>query len=530
MSADKYGAIMELYKSDKTKTIINIIILLTTLAFLLFVVHEASQIRFMQNDDWVYYKNVENFIKGDFNLNLYTGAIFYIQGFMGLLFITIFPLNKLPLLTIFISMISIVLLFGIYRTLNSKLDSPVLYIASVFIAFPIFIYSTLGFMTENYFNLFTILFIFSICLFEKKHRVTFIIISMLFLLAAFFIRQIGFAFIIGTSVYFFLTNRKVLAMQYFLLAVVAFLSYIVIESFRLDTQNVNELHLLNPNMLVFRLFVTILFILTFTAPLLLSTINFKNIFKRDLLIISIISLLLALFSVKSGLFFFGNIFTVYGYLPSNIMGTKSYVPIIYLLLYLLNSLAIFVGIILIKTKSNYLLRFVNDKQNRINLFIKINSFIYISIILFTGAYFDRYLLPLFTLLIIFFMNNVSRMKYFKPYVICIWLLLMTFVNYHFVSSFLVSHNILLTETNRLVIEGVKPGEIKSEVSWNLYNRDSVGNIVYLFSYSSRESGYEPLTELPIKYPFNLNPINSIYLHKCIESCNIRDFPNWQYGF
>jgi len=79
------------------------IIWVVGLLLLLLMTPLVSRINFMQNDDWVYYKTVENFLKYDFKLAPMIGSTFFTQGFFGYIFSKIFGLMNLPFLTLAVS-------------------------------------------------------------------------------------------------------------------------------------------------------------------------------------------------------------------------------------------------------------------------------------------------------------------------------------------------------------------------------------------------------------------------------------------
>ena len=108
----------------------------------------------MQNDDWVYYDNVDNFIKGNFLLSQLTAPTFYLQGLIAAAYSKIFGLDNLPRLTLIFSIgnffifAKILKKVGNLKFLNSTL------ISLIFFFNPLHFYSLLGFMTEIYFMFF----------------------------------------------------------------------------------------------------------------------------------------------------------------------------------------------------------------------------------------------------------------------------------------------------------------------------------------------------------------------------------------
>lgn len=128
-----------------------IVVIIVFIGYLLFLLSSALKVNFMQNDDWCYYKNVENFLLGNFNLIYRTAPVFYLQGLLGSLFTKVFDSSKIPLLTLIISIACLGCLFFILKVLFKKSTGLSLITVLVLSVCPLFVYSSLGFMTENYF-------------------------------------------------------------------------------------------------------------------------------------------------------------------------------------------------------------------------------------------------------------------------------------------------------------------------------------------------------------------------------------------
>jgi len=110
----------------------------------------SIKIDFMQNDDWVYYGMVENFMKLNFTLDPLSAPTFYTQGILGTLFAWIFGLESLPVLTLIISVLCFSVFYVILlRHFNLGQFESVL-VSLIMFFNPLFIYSVWGFMTENY--------------------------------------------------------------------------------------------------------------------------------------------------------------------------------------------------------------------------------------------------------------------------------------------------------------------------------------------------------------------------------------------
>jgi hypothetical protein len=69
--------------------------IVTVILFLLFF-KMISKVNFMQNDDWNRTTSVLRFMSGDTSLLELTATTFYVQGMLGVVFASIFGINKLP--------------------------------------------------------------------------------------------------------------------------------------------------------------------------------------------------------------------------------------------------------------------------------------------------------------------------------------------------------------------------------------------------------------------------------------------------
>ena len=117
----------------------------------------VSRISFMQNDDWVHYKTVENFLRNDFRLFDMVGSTFYTQGFLGFIFSKIFGIANLPFLTLIISVGNFVV-FTIILQKQFKISAftSILLGLLMFLS-PLYFYSSIGFMSENFVLFFLLL-------------------------------------------------------------------------------------------------------------------------------------------------------------------------------------------------------------------------------------------------------------------------------------------------------------------------------------------------------------------------------------
>ena len=67
---------------------------LVSLVLLVALLPFSLQMTFPQNDDWVYYEVVRNFLQGNFVLHSYVGPNLYLQAFMGAVFSLFFAFKS----------------------------------------------------------------------------------------------------------------------------------------------------------------------------------------------------------------------------------------------------------------------------------------------------------------------------------------------------------------------------------------------------------------------------------------------------
>jgi len=167
----------------------------------------VTKINFMQNDDWYYYSQVENFLHGNFKLLPQIAPTFYLQGAIASVFSLVFSLNNIPFLTLAIAMLNIFIFYSILTDILERSNLTSLILSTILFFNPLFQYSLIGFMTEQYFLLFLLSSLYFFLKYEKVHSFKDLIISNLFVLFGFFVRQVSLVFS-ATSVLYFLVYRK----------------------------------------------------------------------------------------------------------------------------------------------------------------------------------------------------------------------------------------------------------------------------------------------------------------------------------
>ncbi len=169
----------------------------------------AWQIDFFQKDDWVFHKNIKMFTERDFSLDDWVAPTFYVQGMLALVFVKLFTLEKLPVLTLIISIGNFFLATQILERFF-KLSLPTSLLGGILFLFnPIVLYLTWGFMSGLYFLFFCLL---CVHLFleakeqsfsSKKHFLYLVVVCV----TGFFVRQVALVLPLSLGIYFFLKKE-----------------------------------------------------------------------------------------------------------------------------------------------------------------------------------------------------------------------------------------------------------------------------------------------------------------------------------
>lgn len=144
----------------------KILLFTTPVLYLIILVSIAFNVHFLQNDEWVYFLTIKNFLKLNFGLHPYIGATFYLQGFVSTLYSAVFGINKLPVLTALVSFVNVLILLKILKSYAIGTKEQLILLLFMVVN-PIFFYSTIGFMTEQYFLLPFLLSLYFIVRFNK---------------------------------------------------------------------------------------------------------------------------------------------------------------------------------------------------------------------------------------------------------------------------------------------------------------------------------------------------------------------------
>lgn len=150
-----------------------------------------NRVNFMQNDDWNRTTSVVRFLSGDTSLLQVTATTFYVQGILGFIFSLVFGWQKLPFLTLITSVLNFYLFAKILSDHFKLGNIKSVIIALVFFFTPLHVYSSIGFMTENYTMFFMLMAIYFLHSYESSKKWRDFVVFNLAGILSFFTKQNG---------------------------------------------------------------------------------------------------------------------------------------------------------------------------------------------------------------------------------------------------------------------------------------------------------------------------------------------------
>ena len=504
--------------------------LIITTTLLLFLLPLSLKVDFLQNDDWYYYREVEKFKNFDFALSPDIAPTFYLQGFLGVVFSSLFPLKSLPTLTLLVSVLNFYLFYLLtYRYLvESKLLS--IFLALLFFINPLHSYSIWGFMTENYFLMFVLLglYFFLECL-EKDLS---LLKPNLVLLAGFFVRQLSLVFYVASALYFLLKGqlRKFFTQLLWFFGLFAFYQSIFPKTNEMISKGLQFQHLLDSEYVFSVIHGSLIYLVAFALPvvsyLLLKFVvsNRRNYIKLFIFL----ALSFAIYKVTANIFdpeiiswgefpYFENIFERTGFYPRSLHGTKYQFRGIYDFYYYWDLSA---RVLLASLISFVLLQFKKLFKKQTLFFL---TFIgcYLSACVLAPTFFDRYIsvaVPVFIFFIVSCFRNYKIDNYKFAAILIPFVFLFSFIFYTFSCDFILVELYVWNTGRSLVKEGIPANQILSSSAWNeKYFKGQ--DILYMFSYDTFEVNpelkerFDLVEKYVVNYPLNIHVNPTVYLYE-----------------
>jgi hypothetical protein len=478
------------------------LIVLSLVLFLIFF-PLVNSIDYVQNDEYTHYRLIENFLKGNFKLDPYIGATFYLQGVMGMIFAKVFGISKLPVLTLIISVFSFYIFMKILNKFfkRSVLDSILL--GLLLFLNPLYLYSTVGFMTENYFVFFLLLSIYFIFEYDRSGKIRGFVFANLFITASYLVRQFAFVTSIAYAVYLLASKKyKLGSIQLGLFILLLVFHYKVFPiTPQMYEGGVNVGSLLNFERTFPLVYVFLIYVVMFLLPMvILSFVKEKKLG----LIILIFSIPIFVFVAKkfepgkitfasrirgeqilnfaSAEFpYLGNVFGKKGFMEKDVIGNKYAYPGYFDLFKLWNLSACFfaVGLVIVSVRNI-------KKFNRFSL---IYTVFFIGLLIVAPRVYDRYLLPLILVTVILLSSALGNFDKLDRIIISGFVLFLFVLGYEFLMDFYTLNRYVWERSGKISREwGVPKESINPTHAWRMLFPKENGNNRwdYLFKYDPIE--------------------------------------------
>lgn len=508
---------------------------LEALALALFVLFMPliSRVNFMQNDDWNRISSVARFMHGDFSLLPVTATTFYTQGILGTLFALVFGFSRLPYLTLLFSVANYYLFARVMHNYFrlSKLLSTLLSLVLFFN--PLNSYSTIGFMTESYMLFFMLLGVYFFLHFEATNKFRDLLISSISGILAFFAKQSGVIFFVATIPYFIFKKRfKLAAFQTLILILLgAYYYFLFPQTTEMHAKGFILKNLLTANYAYSLIYGILLMVVAYTLPLVWTFIISTYItYKKHLLLF-----------VFGAIFLFGSLNTLYkpgkiaweefpyfentfertGFLPRTVWGTKYQFKYNFKLYTYWDLLAKISLALLLPCLLAYGKRLVNV--------FSLSIFGYLVLMVFVETFFDRYILPLIPMFLLFLIYlKLPDQKYLTTalsIVTGLYVLFIAFFSTQLAYDFVYTHNFIWSRANKLVKSAeAKPSQIRATGAWVRYyslqeDPTYATGFNYIFTYDSfkknpdLKNDYDLIDAYKPKYFGNIFIDPAVYLYK-----------------
>lgn len=484
-----------------------------------------NQIDFPQNDDWVYYLNVKYFLEGNFSLHEYLGPTFYVQGFIATLFAKIFSINKLPILTLIITVCNTFLFGFIVLKHFKKSLLTTIFLSSIILFNPIYDYLAIGFMTGHYFLLFFLISLICFLQYENNNNKLYLAASFLSSFIGLNVRQVALSIPLSIGLYYFYKKRfkeGAISMGIFI-AFYLYFSYIFPQTPRMIEVPLQLHHFMDFRYLYTLCYGILLVLTAYLFPVFLATIDVKQLLqnKSKALLTTLLTVVLL---VVGGIWFnpdtiswgefpyFENTFERTGYYPRGVHGTKYQFPGIY-------DLYNYWDIVAKITLSAFVAYLCLYKLKKALNFYSIYITVYIGMLVATETFYDRYLLILLPIVVFYLLSLKPTFNKLNKLLLGGFVIFLILFTYQFALDFIKVNKYIWNKSEEIVeTENIEPKNIHGTNAWKLTYRNP-GKYTYFFSYDSPEvnSDFATLYNLvetkEIQYPANffINP--KIYLYK-----------------
>lgn len=456
-------------------------------------------ITFPQNDDWVYYRMVKNFIAGNFSLDPISAPTFYFQGLLGAIFASVFGLTRLPILTLVLSVGNFYLVYKLLCSSTRVGNRWSLIVTLIWFFNPLNIYSSLGFMTENYLLFCILVSLYFFSRYIAGSRPSHYVLFNLFLVFGLLTKQSALALAVAYPVYFLVNKKWRLFGIQSVIAALLFAFYFLLfpKTAEMYEKPLQLHHLWDIDYLKQLVRAITIYISAFCFSGLLFLYRGKKFFsKRRNMIIAIVfiglSTALYLFVFKNfkpnrlgwqEFYYLDNTLERAGFYPRGVMGTKFYFRGNYDLYKYWDLVAkFFAGFVVVALA-------LSIKKLRSQAHLLTFFGVYFVLMLLAEKVYDRYLPPLFLAFLLImsaYFNPCALSKKvhltFAGFILLFLGFLMLY-SYQFAMDFVLVNRYIWNRSQQLVDqEKIAPRLIKGTNAWKLSDYNVERNYLYDFTF------------------------------------------------
>ena len=502
-------------KASLTKYYLEIVALLV----LLLLLPLTLKVNFIQNDDWNRTLTTYQFIKGNFTLLPETANTFYLQGILGMLFYFITGSMHFPILTLIFSILNFYIFGLIIKRHVTQNISSVILLTLLFFLNPFHIYSIWGFMAENFYLFFTLFSLLLFFEFQKKETFKLLFISNILVILGFFVKQVSIVTGLAYLAYFTLARKwKALTAQVVMtLLTILYYYFLFPRTQEMHIKNVTFGKLADISFITSLTWANIVYSAAFTVPLILVALKSISKIKVILVALTCISIYLLLWkyfnpnSIGVGEFpFIQNTFTRTGFYPLNLHGTPYTHKAIFDIFTTWQMMGTIGAYLLISLYVTHI-----KKLNTPTFYFYTG---YLLLMLLITEMFDRYLLPIFPVLILLILRVIGTYKKSYNVILLPFILFLLYINYQFSMDFVIGNNLMFNKakdiSNR---QNLEYSQLLVNSAWRkVYSGRPK---VYRFSYDGPDStellqkGYTQSEVLRVDYPFNTHIYPYIYIYE-----------------
>lgn len=481
-------------------------------------------VNFMQNDDWAYYQNIQNFLSGNFYLIPKTAPTFYSIGFLATIWSVIFGIKSLPILTLLISVFNFYIFTKILEIKFQFTKYSNIAISLLLLTNFLHSYSSIGFMTENYLIFFLLLSILFFEKFIKTDEIKNLHLSNLFSILTFFVKQSGLIFICATAVYFLIKKDfKKLKIQIAYISSISLFYFLIFpKTSEMVKKNFVLDNLSRPDYMYSLIYGILIYLAFFTLPLIWSFITKYTIENRynykKIILVLIFVVMTYLYSNNSfkpenlalqEFPYFENVIERTGFLPRTLTGTKYQFK--YNFVYFQYSDLISK----ISVATIFIILIFNFKKI-VNVY-SISIFGFMFLMIFAYTFYDRYILYALPMAILLLAGFYTE-RFYSKFLLGIFLIYQIYFSYFLVRDFIETHNFVWSKSKE-ISRIVDPIKLYSSVAWtNTYGRDKI-DPSHIFTYDSFKKNpdltenYNLIEVFKVEFKGNLFIEPAIYLYE-----------------